>query len=64
MKKIKLSNEVILELLQRYGAVKVLLVVTFSLLRHLCDHSYALIDSWVSFAEILVNLNAFGTKTM
>ena len=35
MKKWKLCNEAILELLQIYGVVKILLVVTFSLLRRL-----------------------------
>ena len=45
MKKWKLCNEVILELLQVYGAVKILLVVTFGLLWHFCDHSYHLGDS-------------------
>ena len=61
MKKWKLCNEAILELLQIYGAVKILLVVTFGLLRRFCDCSYRLSDSWVPFAEILVNLNTFGT---
>ena len=61
MKNLKLCNEAILELLQMYGAVKMLLVVTFGLLRHFCDRSYRLSDSWVPFAEILVNLNTFGT---
>ena len=60
MKKSKLCNEAILELLQIYGAVKILLVVTFGLLRRFCDRSYRLSDSWVPFAEILVNLNTFG----
>ena len=54
-------NEAILELLQIYGAVKILLVVTFGLLRRFCDRSYRLSDSWFPFAEILVNLNTFGT---
>ena len=54
-------NEAILELLQIYGAVKILLVVTFGHLRCFCDRSYRLSDSWVPFAEILVNLNTFGT---
>ena len=47
--------------LQMYGAVKILLVVTFGLLRRFCDRSYRLGDSWVPFAEILVKLNRFGT---
>ena len=61
MKTLKLFNKAILELLQIYGAVKILLVVTFGLLRRFCDCSYRLSDSWVPFAEILVNLNTFGT---
>ena len=61
MKKWKLCNEAILELLQIYGAVKILLVVTFGLLRRFGDGSYRLCDSWVPFAEILVNFNTFGT---
>ena len=61
MKKWKLCNKAILELLQIYGAVKILLVVTFGLLRRFCDRSYRLSDFWVPFAEILVNLNKFGT---
>ena len=61
MKKLKLCNETILELLQIYGAVKTLLVVMFGLLRGFCDCSYHLSDSWFPFAEILVNLNTFGT---
>ena len=61
MKKQKLCNEAILELLQIYGALKILLVVTFGLLQRFCDCSYRLSDSWVPFAEILVNLNTFGT---
>ena len=56
-----MCNEAILELLQMYGAVKMLLVVTFGLLRHFCYRSYRLSDSWAPFAEILVNLNTFGT---
>ena len=44
-----------------YGAIKMLLVVTFGLLQHFCDHSYRLSDYWVPFAEILVKLNTFGT---
>ena len=44
-----------------YGAVKILLVVTFGLLRRFGDGSYRLCDSWVPFAEILVNFNTFGT---
>ena len=56
-----MRNEAIPELLQMYGAVKMLLVVTFGLLRHFCDRSYRLSDSWVPFVEILVNLNTFGT---
>ena len=45
---IKMSgNEVILQLLQIYGAVKILLVVTFGLLRGVCDRSYRLSYSWV-----------------
>ena len=52
MKKLKLCNETILELLQIYGAVKTLLVVMFGLLRGFCDCSYHLSDSWVPFAEI------------
>ena len=51
------GNEVILQLLQIYGAVKILLVVTFGLLRGVCDRSYRLSYSWVPFAETLVNLN-------
>ena len=43
-----------------YGAVKILLVVTFVLPRRFCDRSYRLSDSCVPFAEILVNLNTFG----
>ena len=61
MKKWKLCNEAILELLQMYGAVKILLVVVFGLLWRFCDLSYHLSGSWVPFAEILVNLNTFGT---
>ena len=61
MEKKKLCNEAILELLQIYGAVKILLVVTFGLLRRFCDRSYRLSDFWVPFGEILVNLNTFGT---
>ena len=61
MKKWKLSNEAILELLQIYDAVKILLVITFGLLQRFCDSSYGLSDSRVPFAEILVNLNTFGT---
>ena len=45
-----------------YGAVKMLLDVTFGLLRHFCDCSYRLSDSWVPFAKILVNLNTFKRK--
>ena len=60
MKKWKLCNEVILELLQMYGTVKILLVVTHGLFQRFCDRSYRLGDSWVPFAEILVNLNTFG----
>ena len=59
MKKWKLCNEAI-ELLQMYGAVKILLIVTFGVLQRFCDRSYCLSDSWVPFAEILVNLNTFG----
>ena len=51
MKKWKLCNGAILELLQIYGAVKILLAVTFDLLRRFC----------VPFAESLVNCNIFGT---
>ena len=60
MKKWKLSNEAILELLQISGAVKILLVVTYGLLQRFSDRSYRLSDSWVPFSEILVNLNKFG----
>ena len=45
MKKWKLCTEAILELLQMYGAVKILLVVTFGLFRCFCDLSYRLSDS-------------------
>ena len=61
MKKWKLCNEAILDLLQIYGAVKILLVVMFGLLQRFCNHSYRLSDSLVPFAEILINLNKFGT---
>ena len=47
MKKRKLFNKAIPELLQIYDAVKILLVVTFGLLRRFCDGSYHLSDSWV-----------------
>ena len=45
--------------IQTYGAVKILLVVTFCLLRHFCARSYCLSDSWVCFCEILMNLIHF-----
>ena len=61
MKKWKLCNEAILDLLQIYGAVKILLVVMFGLLQRFCNRSYHLSDSLVPFAEILINLNKFGT---
>ena len=48
-----------LESLQIYGAVKILLVVTFGLLWRFCARSYRLSDSWVRFAGILVKLNTF-----
>ena len=57
----KIVYEAILELLQIYGAVKILLVVTFVLLWCFYDGSHRLSDSWVAFAEILVNLNTFVT---
>ena len=60
MKKLKLCNKAILETLQIYGAVKILLVVTFGLLQRFCDRSQSLSDYWVRFAEMLVNLNTFG----
>ena len=50
----------ILELLPIYGEVKILVVATFGLIWHFCANSYPFSDSWVSFTEILVNLNTFG----
>ena len=52
-------KKAILKVLQIYGAVRIFPVVTFGLLRRFCDCSYRLSDSWVPFAEILVNLNKF-----
>ena len=57
MKKWKLCNEAILELLQIYGAVKTLLVITFGLLQRFCDRSYRLSDSWVPFASLGTKYN-------
>ena len=37
--------------------MKILIVVTFDLLRLFCDDSYRLSDPWVPFAKILVNWN-------
>ena len=51
----------ILESSEIYGAVKILLVVTFGLLWRFCACSYRLIDSSVPFPGILVNLNTFRT---
>ena len=64
MKKWKLCNEVVNELLQIYGAVKILLVFTFGLLWRFCHRWHRLSDFWVTFVEILVNMNTFGTQTV
>ena len=45
-------------ILQIHGVVRILLVVTFGILGFYA-HSFCLSDSWVHFAEILVNLNTF-----
>ena len=57
----KQFDEVTLQLFQIYGAVKILPVVASGLLRRFCALSYRLSDSWIPFAEILVNFNTFGT---